>query len=1087
MLRRDAQIYLNPLPPRTRIGVTRLQRSLAVHFLDSYGISLDTVIPDKSDEQPTNADGSDLQQREPTPVPDDPCAANTDASFAVLMEAIDALDVIEATTALRDRYDLAGAPRDEDVGEFFSAHDRRLDRAVAIKRFAAETVHNATELTHIVRTVRSIAAIQHKTIARILDYGFDRGGAFLVTEPIEGETLDETLRERTLDWETAVAIVCQICEALSRLHAQGIVHRNLQPAHVVHTAQGEVKLIDFGVRGSLGEQPPSQASMSSSERCDYRAPEQRSAVTVDDPRADLWSLAAILFQMVTGDAGEHVDLDRVEEPLRTVLAKGLSQDPGDRYQTASELRTDLLEIYAVHHRDRSAALGAPLAKGACRQCAEINNVDRAFCGACGAKLKEPCLACDADNEVWTHYCGQCGSKLDELVAHRQDELEQEKRAIESLRREYAYAEALARIAKMECLDHPRLATTRQWTEQMERSIETEVTEQQTGDALLLEAAKSDLERYRYAAACTLLDQIPHSIRSPQASALASEASGRREELEHLLEEIKKRVSTRDLAGLWRQTERFLTLYPGHSQISRLDESLQTQKLTHIARIAECVQQAEIALAAGEHEQTLAKLAELAESDQQDSTVKELRRQTKIQMHQVEKLRDSIADADYATEMLALVDEYLELQPQDQSALELHEELAAEVDLEERELVSRKRQWRGVLALAVLMVIVAVTLTTWIWTNRQIVRPVAAERDPSPTDVDRPLWGVSENRSGPTATAQETRVAEAGANQRSAPNDQDTPAPVSPPRSTAQGTGRSEPATVKATDDVTGASPISSGSDQPKAESEPTRKSERVPVLVPFSAQQAVRYQQAWAEVLKVPVGLTNSIGLELKLIPAGEFLMGSSDGVADRDLDESQHVVKLSQPYYLGIFEVTQQQYETVMGENHSKFRAPDRPVEQVSWDHAVEFCEELSRLPEEKAAGNVYRLPTEAEWEYACRAGTDTAYNSGESESDLSEVAWFNGNTTTTQPVGQKKPNAFGLYDMSGNVWEWCKDRYGPYDNEPVSDPQGADSGLERVSRGGSWINLPQVCRSARRSRYAPQRHYTVLGFRVLCWTASE
>jgi formylglycine-generating enzyme required for sulfatase activity len=210
--------------------------------------------------------------------------------------------------------------------------------------------------------------------------------------------------------------------------------------------------------------------------------------------------------------------------------------------------------------------------------------------------------------------------------------------------------------------------------------------------------------------------------------------------------------------------------------------------------------------------------------------------------------------------------------------------------------------------------------------------------------------------------------------------------------------------------------------------------------------------------------------------------MGSALDVADRGEDEKQHPVALSAPYYLGVYEVTQQQYQHVMGKNDSKFRGPDRPVEQVSWNDAVTFCAKLTALPAEKAAGHVYRLPTEAEWEYACRAGTITPYSAGESDDSLSNAAWFNGNTEATQPVGQKQPNAFGLFDMSGNVWEWCQDRYGPYADEQVRDPQGSLVGSERVNRGGSWINLPQVCRSARRSRFSAERSYTVLGFRVLC-----
>ncbi|MFM7929249.1 MAG: formylglycine-generating enzyme family protein, partial [Pirellula sp.] len=181
----------------------------------------------------------------------------------------------------------------------------------------------------------------------------------------------------------------------------------------------------------------------------------------------------------------------------------------------------------------------------------------------------------------------------------------------------------------------------------------------------------------------------------------------------------------------------------------------------------------------------------------------------------------------------------------------------------------------------------------------------------------------------------------------------------------------------------------------------------------------------------------------------------------------------ISKDYYLGVHEVTQAQYEKVMGANPSYFRGDiqgsrsNHPVEQVSWEDAVEFCKKLSDLHEEKAAGRVYRLPTEAEWEYACRAGSKTAYSFGESPKSLGDYAWFGSNSNNqTHPVGEKKANAWGLYDMHGNVWEWCRDRYGDYPKGAVSDPTGPKKGSSRVSRGGSWYYEAAGCRSAYRRR---------------------
>ena len=234
--------------------------------------------------------------------------------------------------------------------------------------------------------------------------------------------------------------------------------------------------------------------------------------------------------------------------------------------------------------------------------------------------------------------------------------------------------------------------------------------------------------------------------------------------------------------------------------------------------------------------------------------------------------------------------------------------------------------------------------------------------------------------------------------------------------------------------------------------------------------------------------ITNSIGMKLVLIPKGHFMMGSPGGGECPDDDETLHEVTISKDFYLGVHEVTQAQYEKVMGTNPSYFQGDEikgsssnHPVERVWWEDAVEFCKKLSDLPEEKAAGRVYRLPTEAQWEYACRAGSKTAYSFGESSKSLGDFAWFYENSNDqTHPVGQKKANAWGLYDMHGNVWEWCRDWYGDYPKGAVSDPSGPREGSDRVYRGGSWNDDAANCQSAFRFRIYPSYRCYNLGFRV-------
>ncbi|MGC6547957.1 MAG: formylglycine-generating enzyme family protein [Rubripirellula sp.] len=238
--------------------------------------------------------------------------------------------------------------------------------------------------------------------------------------------------------------------------------------------------------------------------------------------------------------------------------------------------------------------------------------------------------------------------------------------------------------------------------------------------------------------------------------------------------------------------------------------------------------------------------------------------------------------------------------------------------------------------------------------------------------------------------------------------------------------------------------------------------------------------------------ITNSIGMKLKQIPAGTFLMGIGDdelmsfGVSSSP--SSGHRVTLTKPFLLGVYEVTQEQYEKVMGTNPSHFEGKQHPIESVSWDDATEFCRKLSVLPEEKAAGRTYRLPTEAEWEYACRAGTTTAYSFGDHEFQLDNYAWYgNKGKKSSHPVGEKKPNPWGLFDMHGNVWEWCQDWYDYLPDGSVTDPEGPSSGSRRVYRGGGWHYPAGNCKSFYRRKWMPAEGLKFVGFRVAVNANSE
>ncbi len=237
------------------------------------------------------------------------------------------------------------------------------------------------------------------------------------------------------------------------------------------------------------------------------------------------------------------------------------------------------------------------------------------------------------------------------------------------------------------------------------------------------------------------------------------------------------------------------------------------------------------------------------------------------------------------------------------------------------------------------------------------------------------------------------------------------------------------------------------------------------------SEPAMRSPDSRAKVQKVKpaTGITNKTstfaGIEFIWCSPGAFMMGSPSTETDRSPDEIQHQVTLTRGFWMGKYEVTQAQWESVMGTNPSYFKGKDLPVEQVSWDDVQAFLTKLNQQGK-----GAFRLPTEAEWEYACRAGTTTAFCFGDAPAQLGDYAWYNQNSGgQTHPVGQKRPNAWGLYDMHGNVYEWCQDWFGDYPIGAVTDPPGSTSGSDRVNRGGGWNYSPGGCRSAIRYWNSP------------------
>jgi formylglycine-generating enzyme required for sulfatase activity len=234
---------------------------------------------------------------------------------------------------------------------------------------------------------------------------------------------------------------------------------------------------------------------------------------------------------------------------------------------------------------------------------------------------------------------------------------------------------------------------------------------------------------------------------------------------------------------------------------------------------------------------------------------------------------------------------------------------------------------------------------------------------------------------------------------------------------------------------------------------------------------------------------TNALGMKFAWCPPGTFTMGSPENELGRIDEEVEHTVTLTKGFYLAVYLVTQEQWRAVMDSNPSHFKGDDLPVDSVTWLECQDFCAKLGQRD-----GKRYRLPTEAEWEYACRAGTKTAYSSGDDIEAMKRAGWCSydgesGSAMTTKAVGQFEANAWGLYDMHGNVYQFCQDRFGSYPNEAVTDPLNDKTGMTDKAgdplyllRGGSWYTTPPSCRSAARWHgYRGEPRYANYGCRVV------
>jgi serine/threonine protein kinase len=474
------------------------------------------------------------------------------------------------------RYEVQETLGKGGMGEVLLATDTRLNRKVAIKRMLGDAAKSQTAVRRFLTEAQSIAALNHFNIVQIYDYGRDKDGPFLIMEYVDGGSLLDKCREGALPLEEAVELTCQLCDGLEMAHDAGIIHRDIKPANVLLTSRGEPKLTDFGLaRQDTGDTGQTMAGAVLG-TLDFMPPEQRRDATQTDNRSDLWSLAATLYQLVTGEPPRVIDLDEVPQELRTTLSKALKTKPDARYQTAREFKDALratTQTASQPIQEPAAELGA----GECPKCHTKNEASRKFCQGCGSSLQLSCLSCDEQIPVCDNFCSECGGKQSELAASKLEEFARQRDQAEEYRREYRFEDALQIARSLASIEDERIAEHVPWAEEFVTATEAEWERERESAAAHFKEARKHRDAFDYASAIHAVESVPEAMRTSEVSGYLEHLERDRAESEELIKTISDRVKRRDLDGLLDQVDRAVELRGDRTDLHKLVGQLRERK------------------------------------------------------------------------------------------------------------------------------------------------------------------------------------------------------------------------------------------------------------------------------------------------------------------------------------------------------------------------------------------------------------------------------------------------------------------------------------------------------------------------------